>query len=107
MPNNGIICRAELRMSGKFTVLRAVNQLLRMLNAHTNGKSLGFGSNFIFCQHGISVTGAVPAGQNNSRCVNFFTGLRYYTFYCVIFNNKTGSTRIKAYFAAQAYYHFV
>ena len=107
MPNNGIICRAELRMPGKFAILRAVNQFLRVFNAHTNGKSLGFGRNFIFCQHGISVTGAVPACQNNSRCVNFFTGLRYYAFYCVIFNNKTGSARIKAYFAAQACYHFV
>ena len=107
MPYNGIICRAEFRMPGKFAVLRAVNQFLRVFNAHTDGKSLGFGSNFMFRQHGISITGTVPARQNNCRGVNFFTCLRYYAFYSVIFNNKTGSARIKAYFAAQACYHFV
>ena len=48
----------------KAAILRFINQLLRMLNAHTDCKGLAHNTYALLRQHSVGITGTVTTGQN-------------------------------------------
>ena len=88
-------------MSGKAAVLRPVNQLLRMLDAHTDGKGLRHNAYAPACQHSVGIARAVTAGQYHGSCRQSFTAVKDYALHRIIFDIQINHMRIVTHAAAQ------
>ena len=101
MVNKSVIRCAQQMMSGKAAVLRPVNQLLRMLDAHTDGKGLRHNAYAPASQHSVGIARAVTAGQNHGSCRQSFAAVKDYTLHRIIFDIQINNMRIIAHAAAQ------
>ena len=88
-------------MSGKAAVLRLVNQLLRMLDAHTDGKGLRHNAYAPACKHSVGIARAVTAGQYHGSCRQPFAAVKDYPLHRIIFDIQINHMRIIAHAATQ------
>ena len=101
MVNKRVIRCAQQMMSGKAAVLRPVNQLLRMLDAHTDSKGLRHNAYAPASQHSVGIARAVTAGQHHGSCRQPFAAVKDYTLHSIIFDIQINHMRIIAHAAAQ------
>ena len=101
MVNKRVIRCAQQMMSGKAAVLRPINQLLRVLDAHADSKGLRHNANAPACQHSVGIARAVTAGQNQGSCRQPFAAVKDYTLHRIIFDIQINHMRIVTHAAAQ------
>ena len=88
-------------MSCKAAVLRPVNQLLRVLDAHADSKGLRHNAYAPACQHSVGIARTVTAGQYHGSCRQPFAAVKDYPLHRIIFDIQINNMRIIAHAAAQ------
>ena len=99
--NKRVIRCAQQMMSGKAAVLRPVNQLLRMLDAHADSKWFRHNAYAPACQHSVGITRTVTAGQYHGSCRQPFAAVNDYALDRIIFDIQINNMRIVAHAATQ------
>ena len=88
-------------MAGVLAQTGLVDHALRMLDAETDGKRLGFDMHALAMQHTEGVAGAVTQGQHHMAAAKCLAIGQHHAFELAILDHEIGDPGLEAYLAAE------